>query len=281
MLAGVSDARLQYVVGDLRSAATVDRILEAAGGPMDVVHLAAAKMIPNDADKALEAFAVNTMASISLCMRVWVSGMMGRFVHVSTQSVFGRRPPTAEPIAEDAAMHPTGFYGYSKAAGEMGVLAIREAFPVDLVAVRITGIFGWGKRPANVVDRLFDATIGGEPISMPSGSADEYDMTYVKDTVRGILAVLHASSLRHPVYHVSRGKMTTLGELADLLRALVPTAKLEIGPGRSGAWPRTPLDVSRVADECGFRSTWEVGEAAGDFLESARSNRYGPEVELD
>jgi nucleoside-diphosphate-sugar epimerase len=265
ILAGVSDAQLHYVVGDLRSPATVDRLLEAAGGPMDVVHLAAAKILPNDPDKALEGFSVSSMGSMSLCMRIRVGGMMRRFVHVSTQSVFGRRPPTTEPIAEEAALYPTGFYGFSKAAAEMGVLAIREAFQADLAAVRITGIFGWRKKPANTVDNVFDAAIRGEPLFMDAGRDDEYEMTYVKDTVRGILSVLDATNLSHPVYHVSRGRMTTLGELADILGELLPTARLEIGPGRSDARQRTALDVSRVALDCGFRTAWEIRDAASDF----------------
>ncbi len=281
MLEGVSQARLDYVVGDLRTPSTLDRLLEYAAGPMDVMHLAAAKMNPHDLEQAMEGFSVNAMGTLALCTRAVGSGAMRRFLHVSTQSVFGRRTPSPQPIPEEAPLYPTGFYGYSKAAAEMGVLAIREAFPVDLAVVRITGIYGWGKKPANVVDRVFDAAITRQPLDMPAGADDEYEMTYVKDTARGIIAVLHTESLGHDVYHVSRGRMSTLGELSEILRSLMPMAKLEIGPGRSDARPRTALDISRVAEDCGFHPNWDLGAAAADFLTSAQSGRYGEEVGQD
>jgi nucleoside-diphosphate-sugar epimerase len=282
-LRGLDVGPVTYIAGDLRSDATVDRAMDAAGGPADVVHLAAMKIFSEPhppRTEVLDGLAVNVMGSVGLCTRLAATGMLRRFVHISTRSVFAHRAPSREPIPADAAYCPSGIYGFSKAAAELGVLAAGDAFDIDVVIARITGIFGPWKQPATVVDRLFDAVVRRSAFRLPTGDADSYELTYVKDTVRGILAVLHARTLPHTVYHVASGTMTTLAEVADALRSADPGADIDLGaPGRSDMWPRTPLDGSRVADDVGFRARWGVADAAADFVRIARGGAYGLEVE--
>ncbi len=283
-LRGVSHADVTYVRGDLRSNDTIDQAVEAAGGPVDVVHLAAMQFFREPSPTRIElrdGFSVNCMGSLGLCSGLAEESKLRRFVHISTRSVFAARPPSPCPIPDDSPYFPTGVYGYSKAAAEMAVLAARQAMGLEAVIARITGIFGPWNEPKTVVDRMFAAVVRRSKFSLPTGDADAYELTYVKDTVRGIITLLHAANLESTVYHIASGMMSTLGEVAAAIRSTDPDADIDLGtPGRSDTWPRTALDVSRVAEELGFRAEWKIADAAADFLRIARGGAYGPEVEV-
>ena len=283
-LRGVSHADVHYVRGDLRSDDTIEQAVEAAGGPVDVVHLAAMQFFsdpsPTRSD-LLDGFSVNCMGTLGLCGRLAEDSKLRRFVHISTRSVFAVRPPSPRPIPDDSPYFPTGVYGYSKAAGELAVLAARQAMGLEAVIARITGIFGPWNVPKTVVDRMFDSIVRQSRFSLPTGDADVYELTYVKDTVRGIITLLHAANLKSSVYHVASGSMFTLAEAAAAIRSADPDAEIDLGtPGHSDTWPRTSLDVSRIAEELGFQAKWKIADAAADFLRIARSGAYGPEVEI-
>ncbi|MFE7190108.1 NAD-dependent epimerase/dehydratase family protein [Kitasatospora sp. NPDC057541] len=128
-------AGLRAVVGDVREPADRARALE---GVDVVVHVAAALRGVSDE----EAFAVNRDATVALGRDAAAAGVR-RFVHTSTNLVYGRTPgrPAVEddPLAPDAAW---GSYAASKAAAEEGLRALGDRLP--LVVVRPAFVYGEG-----------------------------------------------------------------------------------------------------------------------------------------
>jgi nucleoside-diphosphate-sugar epimerase len=289
-LAGLDRAALTYVSGDLRHDTTLDALASAAEGPVDVVHVAAliqlgqlgsslghAGATPSNALTALE---VNAMASWGLCTRLLEAGSLARFLHVSTRSVFGGRPATDSPIDDDSPPQPAGIYGSSKAAAELGLLALRTQFGLDLVIARITGVFGPWQGPASFIGQAMDAVLHGRAHRADTGGDDAYELTYVKDTVRGLMALLDPPALQHSVYHVASGdRLVKLSEVAAAFRAADPSVDVHFGPGaHSAALGRTPLRVDRIRDEVGFATRWPLDTAIADYLRVERSGSYGTEA---
>jgi UDP-glucose 4-epimerase len=279
--AGLRGGQVRYAAGDLLENATLDAVLP--GEAFSLVHVAALTRFHGEAaptpEQALHAFAVNAGVPWRLCAWAAERGRIRRLVHVSTRSVFGRLPARTEPIAEGTAYAPAGVYGHSKAAGEVGVLSLREEFGLDAVLARITGVFGAWQGPRSPVARILEAAATGRPLHSDTGAAQSSEMTYVKDTVRGIVTLLQADRLPSPVYHVSSGRMSTLGEVAAAARAVVPGADIKIGAGEDpGAWRRTPLDVGRIEREVGFRARWTLADAIADAVRAERTGAYGPEA---
>ncbi|MER6365507.1 NAD-dependent epimerase/dehydratase family protein [Kitasatospora sp. NPDC001527] len=128
-------AGLQAVVGDLREPADRARALEGADV---VVHLAAGRRgMPDE-----EAFAVNRDATVALGRDAAGAGVR-RFVHTSTNLVYGRR--LGRPAVEDDPLAPDalwGAYAASKAAAEHGLRAFGDRLP--LVVVRPAFVYGEG-----------------------------------------------------------------------------------------------------------------------------------------
>jgi nucleoside-diphosphate-sugar epimerase len=289
-LAGLDTGRLRWIAGDLRSGETIEALVAATDADVDVVHVAAriqlaqlgqslGETTPTTA-AALVSLEVNALASWRLCAQFVESGRLRRFVHVSTRSVFGGRAATDTPIGEGSPQQPAGIYGSSKAAGEIGLQALRAQFGIDLVIARITGVFGPWQGPASFIGQAMESVLAGRPHRTDTGGDDAYELTYVKDTVRGLASLVAAERLRHDVYHVaSGGRLVPLRDVGDAYRAADPGADVSFGPGAHAAsLGRTPLDVSRIADELGFTARWPLQDAIADYLRVERSGSYGPEA---
>jgi nucleoside-diphosphate-sugar epimerase len=290
VLAEIKGARLSYIAGDLRRDETIARLLAAADSRVDVIHTAAMIRFGQlsrslgEAEAtipaALDVLDVNAMGSWRLYARFAAEGALGKFLHVSTRSVFGGRPPGAERIDEDSPWRPAGMYGASKAAAEAGLLAMRDQFGTGLVVARITGVFGPWQGPVSWIGQAIDAVVAGHAYRSNAGSDDAYELTYVKDTVRGLMLLLQAGALEHAIYHVASGqRLITLAEVAAAIRAADPDADVDFGPGsQPGASGRAPLNVARATADVGFVARWDLPAAIKDYLRIERGGRYQPEV---
>jgi nucleoside-diphosphate-sugar epimerase len=289
VLDGLDASTCAYVSGDLRRDDTLVALADAAGERATVVHVAAllrfAEMAaalgqgaPSFHD-ALEVFDVNAMATWRLCLRFATTGQLARFVYVSTRSVFGSVVVEGPEIPESCPPSPIGIYGSSKTAAEFGVLAFRDVFHLDLAVARVTGVFGPWQGPVSWIGKAVDGVLAGTGYREPSGADDRYELTYVKDTARGLADLALANSLDHSIYQVSSGKMHSLGEVAEAFRLAAPDAAVEFGAGsQAGMRTRLPLSGGRMASELGFRAQWTLNDAIADYLDVERSGHYGPEA---
>jgi nucleoside-diphosphate-sugar epimerase len=289
-LRGIEQARLRFVSADLLAPTIADDLLTLSGAPVDVVHVAAIinfgqlsgslQDMSAGPEAALRSFAVNASAAWSLCANLAREGALGRFLHVSTRSVFGARPATDELIDEDAPPQPVGIYGSSKAAAEHGLLAIREQLGLDLAIARITGVFGPWQGPVSFIGQAVDDVIAGRPHHTDTGGDDAYELTYVKDTVRGLVLLIQAQQLAGRIYHVASGeRLVPLREVAAAINRADQAADVEFGPGaHAGAGGRTPLSIARAAGELGFGTRWSLDTAIADYLRIEAGGPYGAEA---
>jgi len=289
VLAGLDAARLTYIAGDLRDASTLEGLSDAAAEPVDVIHVAAilqfaemaaalGQRAPTPMD-AFEVFDVNATATWRLCAHLASSGRLGRFIYVSTRSVFGSVVVDGPTIDEASPPSPVGIYGASKAAAERGVLAFRDVFDLDLAVARVTGVYGPWQGPVSWIGKAVDGVLAGSGYATTAGGDDRYELTYVKDTVRGLLALMTAAKLRHDIYHVSSGEMHSLSDVANAFRSAEPQSSVAFGDGsQPGMRTRLPLSGARIDEELGFRSRWELDDAIADYLRVERTGDYGVEA---
>ncbi len=289
VLRGLDDSGISYVSGDLRSENTCDALVNLGGERADVVHVAALNRFAELAEalgeraptpmEALEVFDINAMTTWRLCSRFASEGALGRFIYVSTRSVFGGLDADGATIPEASPQRPVGIYGSSKTAGEVGLLAFRSAFGLDVVIARITGVYGPWQGPVSWIGKAVEAVNRGALYRTEIGGNDKYELTYIKDTVRGLVDLINAERLKYSIYHLSSGEMHPLSEVAEAFRMADPAAVVEFGSGNQpGIRLRIPLDGNRAAEELGFNPRWDLDAAIADYLEIERSGSYGVEA---
>jgi UDP-glucuronate 4-epimerase len=204
-----------------------------------------------------------------------------RFILLSTGSVFQQLADTRRPILEDALPSPVDIYATTKHCAEQLTRMYRTLFELEAATIRISWVYGppvVSDSPARgPIPMFLRRALAGIPLREPSGADAAASYTYVGDVAAGLLAACRAPALNHALYHLGCGVNFTAGEVADAVRAAVPGAVIELGPG-SEPWttytaPRGPLAGARFADDTGFVLTPSaLAAGVGAYADWMRAN---------
>jgi len=155
----------EWVVADLIPPGSATAVLDQVQ-PARVICCAALARAADCRERPAEARRLNSELPAEIA--TWCAARAVRFVHISTDLVFGRLEAPEGGFTETSEAAPVMDYGHTKLAGERGVL---EAFPAALV-VRLPLLYGnSGGRGVGASDSLLEAVDRGE---RPSLFVDEW-----------------------------------------------------------------------------------------------------------
>jgi nucleoside-diphosphate-sugar epimerase len=130
----------------------------------------------------------------------------------------------------------SGFYGASKVAVEAFAYAHRQAFGTDFIVLRPSAVYGFGMRHPIFIKPMVENTANGKPTRFATGRDFPRDYTHVEDVAQLTVRALDAPAerVRDRVFYAATGQpLRTAGELAEIVRRVLPHADVEIGPGLS------------------------------------------------
>lgn len=241
-----------------------------------IVHLAGSVPWPPGAAEPFPAAraALDGLLNVLAAAHAWGVARVGV---ASTIGVYLGAERAAGPdgaLAEDlplpmTAPHPIP--AFKKIAELVGDHFARTV-ELPVVQYRIGAVWGPGGRPASpffaTPALVHAAARGGAPDAAGWHAGDGLDMMYVRDCGRAIALLQTAPRLGHGTYNVSSGRVTTHGEIAAAIRAVLPDALVELPPGRRPqAPPRdTCLDISRLRRDTGYEPAYPTAAAVADYL---------------
>lgn len=260
-------------IGALQAAMKTHRIQR-------VVHMAA--VIDGQPDPA-QAFAVNALGTVNV-LQAAVQNDVERVVYTSSRAVYGHvddasAHPTYAPITESHCQQPRRVYDVTKAAGEGMGNNFSDRYGLQFVALRFAQIYGPGKgvRHGNLgmFSRLVEAPLTGEAVKVARGGEQKDDLIYVEDVADAVVrAALHAGP-RHRAYNISSNVGTTLHDFADAVRAAIPGARIEIGPGIDyhdmGVHYYGIMDNRRAREDLGFAPRHDLKSGVARYVQTLRS----------
>jgi nucleoside-diphosphate-sugar epimerase len=199
-----------------------------------------------------------------------LAGRTGRFVHLSTASVYARLPaPAATEEAAERCHSPAPSYAAEKARCEEALEEAGRTSGFPFVIVRAAPLMGPGD-PVSRENHILKRILAGRPLLHP-GPADGYVLVlYVDDLVRGMARAATAEGAAGRAYHLAHADPPTLAaHVAAIARLagrppcaleLVPPERLAGAGFRFFAIPYAPasparLDVGRAARELGWTPT--------------------------
>ena len=183
-------------------------------------------------------------------------GGVERMVNFSSIGVLPTRQ--YEPIDCN---HPTlmaaegpasGIYGAGKVAGEAFCWAYADLFHLDVVQLRPSAAYGFYTSNTIFMNEMLEGALRGEKVRLPHGRHLPRDYTHVHDIAGIAVAALNvpASHLRHRVFYAASGMnpLVTAGEIAGIVREMVPGADVDIAPEMSLMIERYDLKMRGVHD---------------------------------
>lgn len=235
------EAEARFIVGEsvpieLASIADQARVLDVfrTHRPDEVVH---AGMILDPAYIAMNrttGFQVNVGGVINLVEAMIAFGVP-RLVNFSSIGVLPRvlyQPIDGNhPLLLSDAGPGTDFYGSTKVAAEAMLFAYNQALGVDFRTIRPSAVYGLGMNQyVGPIKAMVENAARGEPAHFEYGGAHPRAYTHARDVAGLVIAMLEAPDDADRIFYGATGEaLTTMTEIAQIVRELVPGADVEIG----------------------------------------------------
>ena len=179
---------------------------------------------------------------------------MRRVVYCSSVSAYGDTPAGMDLVPEDVVLRPTSVYGASKAAGEHLLEGYRLQHGLDGVSLRPSWVYGPGRTTDCAIRTMIEDAQAERPTSFPFGRDFFRQYVHVEDVARAILLALDAKKLPRPAYTITGGSYQSLGAVADVVRKVLPSARIEMGDGRDPVDDvQARFDISAAERDLGYR----------------------------
>lgn len=204
------------VLSDVRDAGAVDD----ACRDIDVVfHLAALIAIPYSY-RAPESYVDTNIRGTLNVLQAARRHEVGRVVHTSTSEVYGT--PESLPITEGHPLQGQSPYSASKIGADMLCESFHRSFSVPVVTIRPFNTYGPRQSARAVLPTILTQMLSGRTTLQLGNTDPKRDLTYVSDTVTGLMAGGSVEGIEGRIIQLGTGKAVSIGEL-------VACAALEIG----------------------------------------------------
>jgi len=265
-LADIADQpNYSFIHGDIRNR---DAMIAALDGCDAVVHFAAESHVDRsifDSSPFISTNVVGTQVLLDACREV---GSISRFVHVSTDEVYGELPiddPDAK-FTEQTPIAPNSPYAASKASSDLLALAYHHTFGMPIVVTRCSNNFGPYQYPEKVIPLFVTNLIEGKQVPLYGDGLNVRDWLHVVDHCEAVHAVLERGTAG-AVYNIGGNNERSNIDLTRTILDLLSKGEdmIKRVPDRLGHDRRYAIDASKIRDELGWqptRSAWPDALAA-------------------
>jgi dTDP-glucose 4,6-dehydratase len=253
--------RYRFLKGDVAEPGDVAQAL--APGCDAVVHFAAESHVDRSIASAAPFVRTNVAGTLVPLEAARALGAC-RFVHVSTDEVYGALTPDAPPFTERTPLDPTSPYAASKAASDHLVLAFARTHGMDALVTRCSNNYGPYQFPEKLIPLMITNAVERLPLPVYGDGQQVRDWIHVEDHCRGVLAALERGA-RGEVYNFGgNAERPNLAIVQAIVRQLgVPASLITHVADRPAHDRRYAMDSSKAAGALGWapRRTFEDGLA--------------------
>jgi dTDP-glucose 4,6-dehydratase len=262
------DPRLTFVHGDICDSDLVDGLIADADA---VVHFAAESHVDRSIDGARVFVHTNVIGTQTL-LEAALRHRTGRFVHVSTDEVYGSIDEGS--WTEDAPVAPNSPYSASKASSDLIALAYARTHGLDIVVTRCSNNYGPYQFPEKVIPLFVTNLLDGFNVPLYGDGENIRDWLHVDDHCRGIDLVLHGGRPAE-VYNIGGGTELSNKELTGLLLDACGAdwSRVDRVADRKGHDRRYSVDITRIQEELGYEPKTDFTTGLADAVDWYRTKR--------
>ncbi|RBL85873.1 dTDP-glucose 4,6-dehydratase [Streptomyces cavourensis] len=272
------DPRHRLVHGDIGDTNLVAQLL-AEHKPRAVLNFAAESHVDRSIHGPGEFIQTNIVGTFHLLesVRAYWSALPDaeraafRFLHVSTDEVYGSLSKTDPAFTETNRYEPNSPYSASKAASDHLVRAYHHTYGLPVLTTNCSNNYGPYHFPEKLIPLVIHNALAGKPLPIYGDGQQIRDWLYVQDHCSAIRRVLEAGKLGE-TYNVGgwneKANLEVVHTLCALLDELSPRAdgqsyatQITFVKDRPGHDRRYAIDATRLERELGWKpaETFETG----------------------
>lgn len=258
----------RFVKGDICNTAAVE---SAMHGCDVVVHFAAESHVDRSIYEPAPAIETNVTGTFIL-LQVARKLQIQRFVHISTDEVYGDMPPGAF-ADENTPLQPNSPYSASKASSDLLVRSYVRTFGFPALITRASNNYGRYQFPEKFLPLMITNALDGKPLPIYGDGKQQRDWLHVEDHCRGIRAVLERGRIGE-VYNIGGlDSEENLNVARRLLRLIgKPETLLTFVKDRPGHDRRYALKCDKIKNELGWKPEISLDEGLRQTIEWYKSH---------
>ena len=269
-----NDPRHIFVRGDICDTDEVAELL-ATHKPRAIVHFAAESHVDRSITGPADFIATNINGTFSLleAARAYWSSLPEsdkvnfRFLHVSTDEVYGTLGPQDAPFTETTAYAPNSPYAASKASSDHLVRAYHHTYGLPTLITNCSNNYGPYQFPEKLIPLVIHNALAGKPLPIYGNGLQVRDWLYVTDHCTAIRRVLEGGRLGE-VYNIGgwneKPNLDVVHKICDILDELRPLSNpnsplatyrslITFVTDRPGHDRRYAIDASKIERELSWR----------------------------
>ena len=272
------DARHVFVHGDYGDTALMGQLLQQHE-PRAVLNFAAESHVDRSIHGPEAFIQTNIVGTFNLleCVRAYFSGMKAetktsfRFLHVSTDEVYGSLSKTDPAFSETNRYEPNSPYSASKAASDHLVRAYHHTYGLPVLTTNCSNNYGPYHFPEKLIPLMIVNAQAGKPLPVYGDGQQIRDWLYVKDHCSAIRRVLEAGKVGE-TYNVGgwneKPNLEIVHTVCALLDELQPRPdgkpykeQITYVTDRPGHDRRYAIDARKLEQELGWKpaETFDTG----------------------
>jgi dTDP-glucose 4,6-dehydratase len=274
---GATVRRYEFVHGDIGDRGLVRRLLEKHR-PYAIVHFAAESHVDRSIRGPDDFIRTNVDGTFALLeeVRAYWTSLSGdeskrfRFLHISTDEVYGSLGPHDPPFSETTAYAPNSPYSASKAASDHLVRAYHHTYGLPTLTTNCSNNYGRFQFPEKLIPLMILNARDGKPLPVYGDGQNVRDWIYVADHCEAIALVL-ARGTPGETYNVGgwneKPNLEIVHAVCDIVDEMAPQAGgsrrelITFVKDRPGHDRRYAMDARKIERDLGWRpkETFESG----------------------
>ena len=294
----LDNPRVEFVKGSILKNELVFSLFEKHA-PDAVIHFAAESHVDRSILGPLPFIRTNiegTFTLLEVARNHWDANKTGgsrRFIHVSTDEVFGSLEKDDAPFSPTHPYQPSSPYSASKAASDHLARAWQHTFGLPVIITNCSNNFGPWQFPEKLIPLMILNAIDGKELPVYGDGLQIRDWLYVEDHCEALLAVAEKGKVGETYTIGGSNEKTNLEIIHTLCKILDENLKRKPGStaaqikhvtDRRGHDRRYAIDSSKIEKELGWKARHGFEEALKqtvswyqknlDWCTSIRSGEY-------
>ena len=216
----------KLVIGNLKNKDLVVHILNEHNIDT-VIHFAAQTHVDNSFGNSLEFTIDNILGTHTLLECCKVYNKIKRFIHISTDEVYGEVDINHKGCTEKSLLNPTNPYAATKAGAEFIARSYFYSFNMPIIITRGNNVYGPRQYPEKLIPKFINQLINNEKCTIHGKGETRRNFIYVDDVVKAIEIILQKGIINN-IYNIGTNNEYSVSEIADkLIKYLKPNDKVE------------------------------------------------------
>ena len=183
-----------------------------------VVHFAAQTHVDNSFDNSINYTIDNILGTHQLleCCRLYGNGRIKRFIHMSTDEVYGELSISCKDSAENSLLNPTNPYAATKAGAEFIVRSYYYSYNIPIVIIRCNNVYGERQYPEKIIPKFIMLLKENKKLPIHGTGLTRRNFIYIDDVCAAINIIVADGAVNN-IYNIGSADEYNVLEIATFL----------------------------------------------------------------